>query len=545
MDFASSRGPSEEKPPEGFSISIARKRWTPEDEEMSRALKRWAPLALVVLAGCQAAASRQAAIETQQSLPSAASTAAVAEAARSNDPVSTGVSSSATFEASWVVHAVDESAETASRVILPAVEDQPANLLKLTLQDAVGTALLQNPDLVATRGQEGVSVAALGVAKTYPWNPQYQNQTSPYARDRDGNLLAVDNQHSIVETFELAHQQRYRTQAGSSALNQVRWSIHQAELLTEVNTERLFFTALYLRDVLQLSQSVLNMNVELEGVVTRQYDAGQATKADVAQVRLDGRSFRRQRELAEANYQTALLDLQRQLNLPAGTVIELVGDLASLRWRSIDEAIGTNPESSLNALVSERPDVLAARADVDSARANLDLADASRIPNVQLGPYYERDESGTTFVGFKGAVDIPIVNTGMPLVRQRRSELRQRQNVLTQLLAKANVDAEAAVRRYERARQIVEAARPDLTEPFPKELRQIEDQFRAGQVDILRVFAARSSLIQNRRAALDALNELSQAAVGVSAATALPPATLLLPPVPQGPGGARGSEPAP
>jgi outer membrane protein TolC len=117
--------------------------------------------------------------------------------------------------------------------------------------------------------------------------------------------------------------------------------------------------------------------------------------------------------------------------------------------------------------------------------------------------------------------------------------------VLTQLLAKANVDAEAAVRRYERARQIVEAARPDLTEPFPKELRQIEDQFRAGQVDILRVFAARSSLIQDRRAALDALNELSQAAVGVSAATALPPATLLLPPVPQRPGGARGSEPAP
>ena len=165
-----------------------------------------------------------------------------------------------------------------------------------------------------------MSVAALGVAETYPWNPQYQNQMTPYTRDRDGNLLSVDNQHSIVQTFELAHQQRYRTRAGSSSLNQVRWNIRQAELQTAVNTERLFFTALYLRDVLQLSGSVLNMNVELEGVVTRQYDAGQATKADVAQLRLDGRSFRRQTELAEANYQTALLDLRRQLNLPAETV---------------------------------------------------------------------------------------------------------------------------------------------------------------------------------------------------------------------------------
>ncbi len=195
--------------------------------------------------------------------------------------------------------------------------------------------------------------------------------------------------------------------------------------------------------------------------------------------------------------------------------------------------------------MAERPDILAAHADVDSAPHNLDLADASRIPNVQFGPYYEHDEDGITYVGFKGAVDIPIVNTGMPLVRQRSSELLQRQNVLEQLLAKANVDAEAAVRRYERARRIVEAARSDFTEPFPRELRQIEDQFRGGQVDILRVFVARSSLIQDRRAALDALNELAQAAVGVSQATALPPTALLLPLAPQRHAGARDSESAP
>ena len=54
--------------------------------------------------------------------------------------------------------------------------------------------------------------------------------------------------------------------------------------------------------------------------------------------RIDARSTRQQADLAEANYQTALLDLRRQMNIPPDSPIELAGDLAALRWKTAHQA---------------------------------------------------------------------------------------------------------------------------------------------------------------------------------------------------------------
>ena len=56
---------------------------------------------------------------------------------------------------------------------------------------------------------------------------------------------------------------------------------------------------------------------------------------------------------------------------------------------------------------------------------------------------------------------------------------------------------------------------------LPTELAGLEKQFVAGEVDIVRVVQARNSLILNRRAKLDLLNELSQAAANLIGATGI------------------------
>ena len=56
----------------------------------------------------------------------------------------------------------------------------------------------------------------------------------------------------------------------------------------------------------------------------------------------------------------------------------------------------------------------------------------------------------------------------------------------------------------------------------PVELQRLEEQFKANEVDILRVLQARTSLLQSQRADLDAMNELMQAAVAVTAASGMP-----------------------
>ena len=87
------------------------------------------------------------------------------------------------------------------------------------------------------------------------------------------------------------------------------------------------------------------------------------------------------------------------------------------------------------------------------------------------------------------------------------------------------MEAEAALDRYERARRLV--TEDATSDELPDELRRLETQFQAGEVDLLRVFTARTSFLQLRRARLDSLNELAQAAATVTAATGLPPQTLI------------------
>ncbi|HLQ46710.1 MAG TPA: TolC family protein, partial [Planctomycetaceae bacterium] len=173
-----------------------------------------------------------------------------------------------------------------------------------------------------------------------------------------------------------------------------------------------------------------------------------------------------------------------------------------------------------------RPDVLAARATLDAARANCDLADAARTPDLQIGPYYLKDDFGTTFVGFRAQMDLPVINSGTPLLRQRSEELHQQTIAWQQLQTRAELEARAAIDRYERARQLIEDSSSANDTALPIELQRLEAQFQAGEVDVLRIFQARTSLIQSRRAYLDTLNELAQSAAALTAATGVPPQSL-------------------
>ena len=166
---------------------------------------------------------------------------------------------------------------------------------------------------------------------------------------------------------------------------------------------------------------------------------------------------------------------------------------------------------------------MAARSDVDVSRANLGLAAASKTPDLQVGPYYQSTADSTTFLGFRAQMDLPVVNNGEPLERQRLAEHHQRITAWTQAQRRAELEATAAMDRYTTALAIVQSERSNEgLSDLPTELAGLEREFLAGEVDIVRVVQARNSLILNRRARLDLLNELSQAAATLIGATGLP-----------------------
>ncbi len=423
--------------------------------------------------------------------------------------------------------ASDDSYSRESSVIeqVSATETTPNGI---SLQQSIALALSQNPDLVTLRQSERVSSATLGVAQTYPFNPFVQVQATPYQDARNGGPGTTYHYVLLMQTIQLAHQQQFREQGAAFTLNSTRWNIHQAELLALAQTERLYFAALYQRGLMELVEASDRNNQQLLMILEKQLEAGQATAADVAIVRVDAASTRQQFRLASANYQSALRDLARQSGVSPDQISGIDGDLGKIDWRvpgsaaKSDVANATsNAQSSVLAWAASRPDVMAARSDVDVARANLCLASASKTPDLQIGPYYQTTADSTHFVGFRGQIDLPVINNGVPLERQRTAEHHQRLTAWQQAQRRAELEADAALARYETA--LAAAADSTLTvNDLPTELVGLEKEFEAGEVDIVRVVQARTSLIQNQRSRLDLLNEVAQAAAALTGATGIP-----------------------
>lgn len=397
---------------------------------------------------------------------------------------------------------------------------------------------MQNTDVVTARAAGPVALAARGVAATYPWNPSVQSDVFPYAHDRDGNLLAVKNSVSVMQTLELARQPLHRRQAATAAWNQERSKIAQAEWTAVTAAMRSYFDALYKKGLLDLARGSAKVGDDMAGAVNRRFDAGLASPAERITANVAARRSHQRARLAEVDYQNALQTLRVVLNTLPKEPIEPTGTLDAYYWRpatevlddalacTVDASPAGNPDDAVALLTANRPDVTAARFGVSVAGANLALAKSNMVPNVSTGPSYERDESGTLFLGMVAQMNLPVWNTGCPLVQQRRTELQQQLVTWRQTQTRAAAEARAAVSRYHRARALwlqMSAVKSDGED----ELKNIHDAFDNGQATFVEVLATKDNLVQELQTFLDLLNEVSQASVDVIAAMAIDPDRLI------------------
>ena len=336
--------------------------------------------------------------------------------------------------------------------------------VSLTLGDALAISLAENPDLITIRGTENVGAAAVGVAGVYPWNPfvqaQYLPNGHPFTAGSPGNAVGQSSYYVwAMQRFELAHQRQYREGSAVAALGQIRWNIQQAELLNVAQTERLYFTAVYQRQLLNLAADAETLSQRLAGIIERQFKAGLATSVQRINAQIALRQLRRQRELADAGYQAALLALRQQLGMAISKPLDVNGNLTDYAWFSVSEAAcrmsGTSPESPetlAHRMADARPDVMALRSAIAMAQENLNLARAARVPDVQAGPIYNTADDGTQYLGLRLQRDFAVFNNGSALARQRMTEVQQQRLAYEQLNRRAANEAAAAIDRYERAR---------------------------------------------------------------------------------------------
>lgn len=342
--------------------------------------------------------------------------------------------------------------------------------------------------------------------------------------------------------MELAHQPRYRCQAGCAQLDRTRWNIITAELRSVAETERRFFTVLYRRKSHELRESLADLNEGLLGVLRRRYDAGLATAADVSLAEMEAHSSREQAELAKLALQFAVLDLQAYLGFARDTPCEIAGDIEDWTWLPADGALTASAssreantqgghaiaDSMVDCAAAARPDVRAAGADLQVAVAEAKLALANRMPNLDIGPAYERDEDETVFWGVTAQMAIPVFSSTRTRAAERETEVCQKQVVLQQRTRQATIEIETALGQYERARELAKRFHTGGDKELARQVQAVEDLYEAGQVDLLRVYTARTQSLQVRMARLQALDTLARAGGDLIEASGIGPESLSL-----------------
>jgi cobalt-zinc-cadmium efflux system outer membrane protein len=417
-----------------------------------------------------------------------------------------------------------------------------AGVQSLSLQQALTGALTSNPDLVALRlgNPAQASAEAVEVARRFPTtlNPtvfiDYRPITliprDPFGTGSStGGTGAGGNRggfyHSgqgyllvaIRQPFELGRQTMHRHGVAQAAYRQVQWQIVQAELTVLVQTSRFFQTAAYRREKLRVAEQLADFNENLLKTLERRLGANQALPADVSLARVESRATRQLARAARQDYLTALTDLRNQIGIPeaaAETVplgeFTLPGDILPL-----DE------QAMVRAALACRPDIHAAQAAIEGAGSAVRLAKADMIPTTIFGPQYVQNEAGVQYVGFNLAFNLPVVNSGRPLVIQREAERRRALVAYQQVQQRAVAQVRSAVAKWNGATALVGAS-SGLTGELAGDVASLERLFEAGQTDLARVQQARQRLIQLENAQLDALWAATQAQADLMLALGVP-----------------------
>jgi outer membrane protein TolC len=363
---------------------------------------------------------------------------------------------------------------------------------------------------------------------------------------------------AVLQEIELNRQGRHREKDGLAELSRTQSTIARETTLVVTEVEHRFFDALYWRAVLELEETLATLQDDQVQVLERRFQAVLAPSSAIVLGRIEAQAQHQQVELLRVRRDAAMVELRRVLAISETGPMELQGDFEHWKWPevssllgpsfagAVERNVGGEPATGQGArstvvprqaagtgavltdeLAEERSDVRAASYASEAARARLDLATAERIPNITMGPVYEKDESGTNFLGVQLQVPIPVFSTGKPKERERQAELEQSLEELRQLRLKAKMEIESAVSRYEKALRLRETFRDELLVDFEKNLERVVHQFEAGRASIVDVFTARGKLIQARQNYIETVYELALSAADLTVATPLPFAALL------------------
>jgi outer membrane protein len=420
--------------------------------------------------------------------------------------------------------ALAHAQEMKNRGVLPV--NAPTQALKLTLDQAVGLALKQNPTtqiaiLVAAESEQDKNIARaellpqasakisdqaqkvnlqaqFGGKTPFPGFPQ---TLGPYQVFSAGPSFGGP-------VFDLTLWQRYR--AARSAVNSSR-----ANSLTTREQVILLVVSQYigtLRAVanVQASQSRVDLAQALYDQAADLQKEGVGTGIDTLRANVELQNEKQRLIEAENDRETSLYGLSKLLNLDPRQVIELSDSLSFFDTPQPEVA------PSIEAALADRQEWKALAAQIKAAEYQKRASQDSRLPSLRFdGNWAYLGTSGNTTVPtytYQASVNMPLFTGGRihsEIVRADL-EIRKLEQQQDDLRNQIGLDVKTALLNLQSARSEVQVANLGV-QLSKEEVDQARDRFKAGVANNIEVIQAQDSLSRANDNQIAALYRFNQA----------------------------------
>lgn len=391
--------------------------------------------------------------------------------------------------------------------VAPACFAQPG----LALSDAIDQARKSHPEIMAARDRLA-SAEGFETQAGLTFNPRLFLQ-SENTRFWGAPALSygndVDNLAYLAQVFESGGKRRLRVDVASSV---VRFTAAERSVLERRIAGRVslaYWTAVAAANLMNLLRKDLET---YEGIVQYHRERvreGAMAEVDLLRVQLEQDRLAINARTAEADYDQAVIQLQREMGLSVFRPVALTDKLSDIR---------DLPRPEIDAVLAARPEIEAARAEIARARSNLHLqqANAKQDPEILFG--YKRTAGANTLLGgFQ--INLPVRNRNQGQIAAASAEIRLADNRARAVEAQVRAEVESAWVAFDAKRRLLTGTLLPMQSRADEIARIALAAYREGGMDLLRLIDAQRARLEAMSTWYRALSEYQQSVVNLQIAT--------------------------
>jgi len=383
-----------------------------------------------------------------------------------------------------------------------ALQPFPAGCL--TLETLEGMALANNPTLVQADARIRAAQGQWVQAGLRP-NPVIGYQASEVGNNDTSGQQGAFISQELVRRRKIDWSQAAQSRAVAQA--QQEFVAQRLRVINDVRAE--YFNVLVAQRAVELAEELTAVGKRALETTEGLYRGEQVSYVEVLQARIESNNAL----VASENAHNRLISAWRRLasvvgqpNLPRQTV---AGSIEPLD----DELIF---EDSLAQLLSQSPQLAAARLNVARTRAVLERANVEKLPNLDVQVGVQHD-NGTTdnIANVQIGIPVPVLDRNQGNVQTAYADLRNAQADVGRLELSLRNQLATAFEIYDNARNQVE----QYTETILPDARAAFDLVKKGyaeqQTSFLELLNAQRTLAQASLAYLQAVQQLGTSEVAI------------------------------